>query len=107
MKKNAVINELGIRLFAFCKQHLPYLLMGIGIYFLFLSSSYADGPAGTNHLSGLKADVKATFGSGSDTQYFILLAEGLGGAYMFWKTKSMPVLLGLPVLMVYTHWALK
>jgi hypothetical protein len=106
VKKSTVIDELCIRCYVFCKQNLPYLLLGIGLYFLFMSTSHAE-PPGTNYLKDLKADVKATFGAGSDTEYFLLLAEGLGGAYAFWKSKSMPVLLGLPVLMVFTHWALK
>lgn len=76
------------------------------VVFLWLSG--ADSTfAGVNYLAGLKEDVHSTFGSGSDTQYFLLLAEGLAGAYAFWKTKSLPVLCGLPVLMVFTHWALK
>ncbi|HCU6014436.1 TPA: conjugal transfer protein TraA, partial [Legionella pneumophila] len=39
--------------------------------------------------------------------YFLLLAEGLAGAYAYIKTKNIAVLAGVPVLMVFTHWALK
>lgn len=104
MKSKALINDISIRFYVYCRHIFPYAAFGACLYFLLSSNSHAEG---TNYLTGLKGDVKATFGAGSDTEYFILLAEGLGGAYAFWKSKSMPVLLGLPVLMVFTHWALK
>ncbi|RUQ96646.1 type IV conjugative transfer system pilin TraA [Legionella septentrionalis] len=104
MKIKKICDDASVKIYLYCRDILPFIVLGTFFYFLLTNVSYAGG---TNHLSGLKADVSATFGKGSDTQYFILLAEGLGGAYAFWKTKSIPVLCGLPVLMVFTHWALR
>lgn len=62
---------------------------------------------GVNRLDGLKPDIQATFGTGSDVEYVLYIAEALSVAYAFHKTKSYPVFAALPVLMVFTHWALK
>ena len=104
MKVSATINDLSIKCFVYCRQILPFVLLGMFASLIFMHPSHA---AGTNHLSGLKDDVSATFGAGSDMQYFLLLAEGIGGAYAYTKTKNIAVLAGVPLLMVFTHWALK
>lgn len=81
---------------------LPFLMIGLGLLSLMPNCFAAE-----NRLAGLKADVGATFGADSDVPYFLLLAEGLAGAYAYIKTKNIAVLAGVPVLMVFTHWALK
>lgn len=105
MKITATINDASLRAYVWCRDILPYVALGFCLYMVMTNMAHADG--GVNHLSGMKDDVKATFGKGSDTQYFILLAEGLGGAYAYMKTKNIAMLCGVPLLMVFTHWALK
>ena len=104
MKITTAINDISIKFYVYAKHILPFLILGEAIAMLMTNKSFA---AGTNYLSGLKADVGATFGSGSDTEYFILLGEGLLSAIGYMKTKNIMLLGGLPVLMAFTHWALK
>lgn len=98
------INNSSIQLYVYCRQILPFLILGLIISMVISPTSYA---AGVNHLDGLKDDVGATFGAGSDMQYYILLFEGIAGAYAYSKTKSYAALVGVPVLMMFTHFALK
>ena len=98
------INDTSLKAYVCAQRKLPFLTIGFTLAALFSGDVLA---AGTNHLAGLKDDVVATFGAGSDMQYFLLLAEGLGGAYAYTKTKNIAVLAGVPLLMVFTHWALK
>lgn len=101
----STMNDASIKAYVWCRDILPWVALGFMVYLVCSGMAHADG--GVNHLSGMKEDVKATFGKGSDTQYFILLAEGLAGAYAYIKTKNIAVLCGVPLLMVFTHWALK
>lgn len=103
MKYNTKINELGFKTYIFLRQWLPFLMIGMGLLCLMTDHCFAA----ENRLSGLKAEVGATFGADSDVPYFLLLSEGLAGAYAYIKTKNIAVLAGVPVLMVFTHWALK
>ena len=98
------INNRSLQFYVYARQILPFLIVGFLISLVFCPTSHA---AGVNHLSGLKDDVGATFGAGSDMQYYILLFEGIAGAYAYSKTKSIAALVGVPVLMVFTHYALK
>ena len=41
------------------------------------------------------------------SQKIYMLFEGIAGAYAYSKTKSIAALVGVPVLMVFTHYALK
>lgn len=59
-----------------------------------------------NYLEPLQQDIKDTFGANSMIPYLILLAEGVMGALAYSKTKNIMVLGGVPVLMVFTHFAL-
>ncbi len=104
MKIIAKMNDLSLKFYVYSREVLPFLLLGMMLYCLTPSTSFAEG---TNYLSGLKADVGKTFGAGSDTEYFIYLGEGLLAAIGYIKTKNIMVLGGLPVLMAFTHWALK
>lgn len=104
MKLLKELNQASIKTYVYAQRTLPLLTIGFTLASIFSSDVFA---AGTNHLSGLRDDVVATFGAGSDMQYFLLLAEGIGGAYAYTKTKNIAVLAGVPLLMVFTHWALK
>lgn len=104
MKIETKINEASLKCYAYAREVLPFVALGVLLYCFMTNDSFA---AGVNRLSGLKDDIGATFGSGSDTEYFIYLAEGLLAAMGFMKTKNIMLLGGLPLLMVFTHWALK
>jgi type IV conjugative transfer system pilin TraA len=106
MKIATTMTNLSIKIGLYVQQLMPFIVLGMLINCLFAGTSFAEG-GGTNHLGSLKADISQTFGKGSDMQYFLLLAEGLAGAYAYIKTKNIVVLGGLPLLMVFTHWALK
>lgn len=104
MKLLNALNQASIKTYTYAQRRLPLFTLGFALASIFNGDVFA---AGTNHLSGLKNDVVATFGAGSDMQYFLLLAEGIAGAYAYTKTKNIAVLAGVPLLMVFTHWALK
>ena len=78
------------------------MMMVLLIFMIF----YVSDSHATNHLSGLKSDITDTFGAKSDVPYFLLLAEGVVGAMAYIKTKNLMVLAGVPVLMIFTHFAL-
>ena len=81
--------------------NLLMMMVLLGFMMFYASDSHA-----TNHLSGLKSDIADTFGANSDVPYFLLLAEGVVGAMAYIKTKNLMVLAGVPVLMIFTHFAL-
>ena len=106
MKCSAILYDLTIKGYLYARLCLPFLMIGLALICLMPDSCFAANGA-VNRLAGLKEEVGATFGADSDVPYFILLAEGLAGAYAYIKTKNIAVLAGVPVLMVFTHWALK
>lgn len=105
MKIKSVINELSLKCYSACCDILPLVLIGGVASMVIPTDALAD--VATNHLAGLKSEVGATFGAGSDMQYFLLLAEGLAGTWAYIKSKNIMVLGGVPLLMAFTHWALK
>jgi len=104
MKIVTKINNASLKCYVYAREVLPFLMLGLVMYCFMSNNSFADG---VNRLAGLKSDVGATFGAGSDTEYFLYLAEGLMAGMGFMKTKNIMLLGGLPLLMVFTHWALK
>lgn len=104
MKITKVINDLSLKGYVYAQNVIPFVILGFIMFCLIPETSFAEG---TNRLAGLKDEVGATFGAKSDVPYFLLLAEGLAGTYAYIKTKNIAVLAGVPVLMVFTHWALK
>lgn len=104
MKIATKINNTSLKCYVYAREVLPYLILGLVMYCFMSNNSFADG---VNRLAGLKGDIGATFGAGSDTEYFLYLAEGLMAGMGFMKTKNIMLLGGLPLLMVFTHWALK
>lgn len=97
------IGNASIRFYELSQKIMPFLLAGICLYLLMSGESHAA----TNYLKDLKDDVGATFGRGSDIEYYLYLAEGVMAGTAYIKTKNVMVLAGLPILMVFTHWALK
>ena len=104
MKIATKINDASLKCYVYARGVLPFLMLGLVMYLFMSNDSIA---AGVNRLEGLKGDVGATFGAGSDIEYYLYLAEGLMAGMGFMKTKNIMLLGGLPLLMVFTHWALK
>lgn len=108
MKITKAINDVSLKCYLYGKEILPFLLLAMIVLLVTSGNACASGESGgTNYLSGLKGDVKSTFGSGSDTEYYLYLGEGLVTALAWIKTKNVMALGALPVLMIFTHWALK
>lgn len=104
MKITATLNDLSLKFYVYSREVLPFLILGLVFYCITPSTSFAEG---TNYLSGLRADVGKTFGAGSDVEYYLYLGEGILAGIGWIKTKNIMLLGGLPVLMAFTHWALK
>jgi type IV conjugative transfer system pilin TraA len=61
-------------------------------------------PADTDPLaSSLKPEIQALFGSDSTVAYGIYIAEIVMGSVAYVKTKNLMLLLGVPILMLFTH----
>lgn len=85
-------------------QPLKSLCITSGTFMLLLI--YSVDSLAKNHLAGLKGDIVDTFGSGSDLPAYLLLAEGIFGVVAYIRSKNPMVLAGVPILMVFTHFAL-
>ncbi|MCF6768423.1 hypothetical protein L3V86_08605 [Thiotrichales bacterium 19S11-10] len=86
------------------KKCLPYLLLFSFILLVFSGSLYAA--EGVDYLEGAKGDVAKTFGEDSSFIYFAYIAEVLIGGVAFIKTKSPWTLVGIVILMIFTHFFL-
>ena len=53
--------------------------------------------------SSLKPQIQALFGAGSTVAYGIYIAEIVMGSVAYVKTKNLMLLLGVPILMLFTH----
>lgn len=53
--------------------------------------------------ASLKPQMQALFGSGSTVAYAIYIAEIVMGSVAYVKTKNLMVLLGVPILILFTH----
>lgn len=73
---------------------------------LLVISTHASAE-GTNYLSDLTVDAKATFGNGSDLPKYIYGGEALAGVIGYIKSRSPMVFIGLPVVMMATHFGLQ
>ena len=82
-------------------RHL-YGYASVGLGLLFCHVCYAD--SGTDPLAAtVKPQVAALFGSGSTIAYCIYIAEIVLGSVAYIKTKNILLLLGVPILMLFTH----
>ena len=104
MKSKAIILQRTKQGAKFLIDIAPYLMLVAFLLFVMQESVHA---AGTNYLSGLKDDVSATFGQESDVPKYLYLGEAILAAFAYMKTKNIMLLAGLPVLMIFTHFALK
>lgn len=95
--------DLNLKASMYLKASLPYLALALIIYLLSMEMVHAEG---INYLSGLKDDAKATFGNGSDIPGYIYGAEGFAGLATYIKSKSPMVFVGLPIVMIATHFVL-
>jgi hypothetical protein len=53
--------------------------------------------------SSLKPQIQALFGAGSTVAYGIYIGEIVMGSVAYVKTKNLMLLLGVPILMLFTH----
>lgn len=97
------INNISIKLYVQLRENIGLIFIAAALYFLMTGDSLA---AGVNRIAGLKDDAVATFGKGSDTEYYLCLAEALTCGYLYVKNKNVGSLISLPVLVAFTHWAL-
>lgn len=81
-------------------RSLPYLYLASMFTLVMSGYSYADG---TDYLSGAWTSVNTTFGESSSFMKIVYVAEVGAIAFAWVKTKSPMVLLGLPILLLATH----
>ena len=96
-------SDLNLKASMYLKESLPYLVLAVIIYCLCMTCTHA----GTNYLADLKGDVKATMGNDSDIPGYIYGAEGFAGLATYIKSKSPMVFIGLPIVMIVTHFVLQ
>lgn len=80
----------------------PLLTLTIWIALLcHVGIGYADG---TDYLADAKPAVQGTFGQNSTFIYLVYLIEGIVGVAAYIKTKSPFALIGIPVVLIFTHY---
>ena len=85
-------------------ENLGFMVfLGVALFML-CSSANASGH---NYLEGLSSDVSATFGNDSDIPKYLYGAEAFVGAFTYITTRSPKVFIGLPIVMLMTHWGLQ
>ncbi|KTC69809.1 putative fimbrial protein precursor (Pilin) [Legionella birminghamensis] len=104
MTINARVREKSIQLHEFLKWSMPVLVFSWLLIVCFTSIGHAE--AGQNYLSGMKSDVSATFGKNSDLPGYLYGAETLVAGVTWMNKKSPWIFVGLPLLMIFTHWGL-
>lgn len=103
MDFNAVIRTQSFKLYEFTRWTMPLLVLSWIVVMCLTNTCHAEGQ---NYLSGMKSDVSATFGKNSDLPGYLYGAETLVAGFTWMKTKSPWVFVGLPLLMIFTHWGL-
>jgi hypothetical protein len=103
MNANQILKEKKVQLHEFLKWSAPVLILSSIVLLCLTSIGHAEGQ---NYLSGIKSDVSATFGKNSDLPGYLYVAETLFAGFTWMKTKSPWVFVGLPLLMIFTHWGL-
>lgn len=90
------------------KKKLNKPLTKIVFYLLFLyrvfvcNLCFAD-PAADPLATSVKPQIQALFGTGSTVAYAIYIAEIILGSVVYVKTKNLLTLLGVPILVLFTH----
>lgn len=102
MSRGNIFRNTSIKLYEHVRQVAPWISLTAFLYLLLMNQANAEG---TNYLSGLKGDVSATFGKGSDLPTYMYWGEAAVAGVTWLKTKSPWVFVGLPLLMIFTHWA--
>lgn len=97
------------RLVAIQTKRVGQFVYDIGPYLVFaaLLIVVAQNLHAENYLKNLKTDVSDTFGQSSDLPTYLYMGEAILAAVTYIKSKNIMVLAGLPVLMAFTHFALK
>lgn len=103
MNSNKVLKDKNGQIHEFLSGSIPVLILSSMVLLCLASQGYAEGQ---NYLSGIKSDVSATFGKNSDLPGYLYVAETLFAGFTWMKTKSPWVFVGLPLLMIFTHWGL-
>ncbi|HAU0311404.1 TPA: pilus assembly protein [Legionella pneumophila] len=103
MQLKDAVHEKSILLYELMQRALPLLTFTALAMICLIGTCHADG---TNYLSGMKSDVSATFGKNSDLPNYLYGAETLVAGFTWLKTKSPWIFIGLPLLMIFTHWGL-
>ena len=84
----------------FSLKVLPYCYWVLVIMALLSGTAYAS----TDYLEGAGTAVSGTFGDNTTFEHLLYLGEAVGCAFTYMKTKSYYALIGLPVLMIVTHY---
>lgn len=103
MNLSTVIREKSIKFHDALRWSIPLLVLSWIVVICLTNSCHAEG---INYLSGMKNDINATFGKGSDLPGYLYAGETLVAGFTWMKTKSPWVFVGLPLLMIFTHWGL-
>jgi hypothetical protein len=94
----------------FCFVTVPNTVRTLDFAIFILAMMFISSHAsaeGVNYLADLKADANATFGNGSDIPSYIYGGEAMAGIVGYIKTRSPMVFIGLPIVMMATHFGLK
>ena len=82
----------------FKKNAVSYITLFVGLA-LVTTGYCADDPLAKT----MKPEVAALFGSGSTISYCIYIAEIVLGGISYVRSKNLLILLGVPILMIFTH----
>ncbi len=72
-------------------------------YGVFVCNLCLADPATDPLASAVKPQIQALFGTGSTVAYAIYIAEIILGSVVYVKTKNLLTLLGVPILVLFTH----
>lgn len=73
-------------------------LVGVSLASVGLADTITDPLA-----QSIKPEIASLFGSGSTVSYAIYVAEIILGAVAYIKSKNLLVLVGVPILVLFTH----
>lgn len=94
------LQNISLKSYILMREYLPYVLLSVFFLVLLSGHAFAD-----DYLSGIKTSVTTSFGEGSTFEHLLYLGEAIAGAYGYVKTKNIMLLLGVIVLMIFTHFA--